>query len=190
MALIDYVDPADAEGRVAELFDAEAERYGRPTLFGRALANDPDVFAARADYANALVEGGDLDPGLKELVYVTVSQVNDCDYCVASHTERLVERVGIPERRIEAIAADDLDALDDRERAVVSLARQMADDPKRVGDEHLDALYETGLDEGNVVELVMTVAAAIGANAVADALNVHPADRDDDFVEYAKRGGE
>jgi uncharacterized peroxidase-related enzyme len=190
MALIDYVDPENADevdGRLTDLFDAEAEKYGRPTLFGRALANNPDVFAARVEYAGALIEGGDLDPTLKELAYVAVSQANDCEYCVASHAEHLVERVGVPAERIEAIANDDLDAFDDRERAVVSLARQMATDPKRVGEDHLDALYETGLGQSDVVELVTSVSAAVAANTIADALNVHPADRSEEFAEYAGR---
>lgn len=190
MALLDYVDPEAADetdDRLADRFDAEAEKYGRPTLFGRVLANNPDVFAARAEYADALVEGGDLDPTLKELAYVAVSQANDCDYCVASHAEHLVERVGVPEERIDAIANDDLAGFDDRERAVVSLARQMATDPKRVGDDHLDALYEVGFDQSDVVELVMSVSAAVAANTVADALNVHPADLSEEFAEYAGR---
>lgn len=191
MALIDYVDPKDADetdDRLADLFDAETEKYGQPTLFGRMLANNPDVFAARAEYANALVEGGELDPTLKELVYVTVSQVNDCDYCVASHAEHLVERVGVPEERIDAITNDDFDDFTDRERAAVSLARQMATDPKRVGEDHLDALYETGLDQSDVVELVMAVSAAVAANTVADALNVDPADRSAEFAAHAEWG--
>lgn len=74
MPLIEYADPEPADERVADVFSAEARKYGRPSLFSRMLANNPAVLAARSEYAAALNEGGAVDPILKELVYVAVSE--------------------------------------------------------------------------------------------------------------------
>lgn len=177
MALVPYVDVDDASGVVAELFSEERERYGRPSLFGRMLANQPSVFETRATYAGALVEGGELPARLKELVFVAVSATNNCEYCVSSHSAVLVEQVGLDPADVEAVVNGDDTALDDRERAAVAYARAVASDPKRVCAADVDRLKAAGFDDGDVVEVTLVCASAVAANTFADALNVHVADR-------------
>lgn len=65
---------------------------------------------------------------------------DDCPYCVASHREQLVERVGLPGADAEALARGEFERFDGRERA-----------------------------------------AAVAANAIADALGIHPSDREEPF---------
>jgi AhpD family alkylhydroperoxidase len=55
--------------------------------FWRALANQPSLLERTwADVKQVMVEPGALDPITKELVYIAVSTVNSCSYCVHSHT--------------------------------------------------------------------------------------------------------
>jgi len=180
VALLDYVDPDDADETVRDLFAAETERYGEPSLFGRCLANAPDAYAARAAYVERLREAGRLDERTAELAYVAVSVANDCEYCVDSHGSQLVEAVGIDEDRVAALAAGDHAWLDDRDRAVVAYADAVATDPKRIGADDVAALREAGFDDAGVAELTLLCASACAANAFADALNVLPQDRPDE----------
>jgi uncharacterized peroxidase-related enzyme len=175
MALLEYVSPESADERTRELLERDAETYGRPSLFARMLAHSPDTLAARQSYAEALRDSSSLDSTLAELAYVAVSAVNDCDYCVASHTEQLVEHVGLPEETVSEIVAGEPE-LDERETAVVEFARAVASDPKRVGDSELETLRAVGFDESEIVELVVTISAAVAANTITDTLNVLPAD--------------
>ena len=176
MPLIEYVDPERADEETGELLEADAEYYGRPSLFARAVANNADVFAARREYHRRLVSGGDLGERLAELVYLAVSVTNDCEYCVASHREVLVERVGLSPEAADALARDELSGFSERERAAVAFARQVARDPKGIDAAHREALHEAGLDDAAIVRLLAVATAAISANAVADALGIHPAD--------------
>lgn len=123
-------------------------------------------------YVSRLLESGSLDAVEAELAYVTVAVANECDYCVASHTERLVEHVGLPRDVIDAIVADETESFDDCARATVEFARASASDPKRVAERDLDALRAVGFDDADIVELVAVVAAAVAANVIADVLNV------------------
>jgi AhpD family alkylhydroperoxidase len=54
--------------------------------FWRALANDPPLLQATWDRLQQVMGPGTLDPLVKELIYVAVSVVNGCAYCVHSHT--------------------------------------------------------------------------------------------------------
>ena len=55
--------------------------------FWRALANQPRLLERTwLSVKQVMVEPGVLDPLTKELIYIAVSTVNSCSYCVHSHT--------------------------------------------------------------------------------------------------------
>ena len=55
--------------------------------FWRALANQPSLLQRIwADIKQVMIEPGALDPITKELIYIAVSTMNSCSYCVHSHT--------------------------------------------------------------------------------------------------------
>jgi uncharacterized peroxidase-related enzyme len=178
--LLEYVPPDPDDERLAELFAADADTYGRPSLFARTLAHNPDVLAARQAYVDALTDAVDIDRRTVELAYTAVAAANDCEYCVASHSEQLVEHVGLDEDTVAALAAGEErgldDRLDERERAVVRVARQVGSDPKRLSTDHVETLRSVGFDDETVVGLVTVASAGVAATTVADALDIHPAD--------------
>ena len=55
--------------------------------FWRGLCNQPDLLGRTwANLKEVMVKEGALDPLTKELIYMAVSAVNGCGYCVHSHT--------------------------------------------------------------------------------------------------------
>ena len=55
--------------------------------FWRALANQPALLERTwSSIKKVMVEPGTLDPLTKELIYIAVSTINGCSYCVHSHT--------------------------------------------------------------------------------------------------------
>jgi uncharacterized peroxidase-related enzyme len=180
---LDYVDPDDADERTTELLEADADEYGQPSLFARALANDPALLAARQAYHDALTDGRGLDRRLAELVYLAVSVTNDCEYCVASHREALVEQVDVDEDTVDALARGDPSTLTETERAAVSLGQQVARDPADVTTEDVETLRDAGFDDGQISRLVAIASAAVAANTIADALDIAPTDRDGTIAE-------
>jgi AhpD family alkylhydroperoxidase len=52
----------------------------------RALANDPAQLEMTWAQVKQVMAPGALDPLVKELVYVAVSAVNNCAYCLHTHT--------------------------------------------------------------------------------------------------------
>ena len=54
--------------------------------FWRALANQPELLQRTwASIKEVMMKPGTLDPLTKELVYIAVSTVNSCSYCIHSH---------------------------------------------------------------------------------------------------------
>ncbi|MEM7631785.1 MAG: carboxymuconolactone decarboxylase family protein [Pseudomonadota bacterium] len=54
--------------------------------FWRALANDPALLAATWDRLKDVMGPGELDPLVKEMLYIAVSVANGCTYCIHSHS--------------------------------------------------------------------------------------------------------
>ena len=55
--------------------------------FWRALANQPEVLERTwSSVKDIMIAPGELDPLTKELIYIAVSTINSCSYCVHSHT--------------------------------------------------------------------------------------------------------
>lgn len=55
--------------------------------FWRALANQPELLERTwLSIKQVMVEPGHLDPLTKELIYIAVSTINSCSYCIHSHT--------------------------------------------------------------------------------------------------------
>lgn len=179
--LLDYVEPESAEGKENELLKRDMEYYGVPSLFARALVNNPEVFEARTDYHNRIVLDGDIDNRIGELIYLAVSVTNECEYCTASHREVLSEHVGLPDKEVQALTGGDFSVFDERETVVLEFATQIASDPKRVSQDQVNTLREAGFEDSQVVRLLLMTTCAISANTIADALNILPADREEPF---------
>ena len=80
---------ADADPRVRAVFDDIRAVRGSDFInnFWRGLANQPAVLERTwAGLKQVMAAGGALDPLTKELIYIAVSTVNGCGYCIHSHT--------------------------------------------------------------------------------------------------------
>ena len=66
-------------------------------------AVEPGIYQAMAA-ADQQVKGFDIDPKLKELIKVRVSQINGCGYCIDYHTQDSL-KLGETTQRLFALAA-------------------------------------------------------------------------------------
>ena len=87
--LLPIIDDESASPRVKAVFDDI--RATRQTdfinNFWRVLANDPDNLERTwQELKDLMGPDTELDSMIKELIYVAVSTVNNCTYCVRSHT--------------------------------------------------------------------------------------------------------
>lgn len=72
--------------------------------FWRALAHDPELLKATWERLKLVMGPGDLDPLVKELIYIAVSTANGCSYCVHSHTAAAKAKGMTPAQHGELLA--------------------------------------------------------------------------------------
>ncbi|MEP6067326.1 MAG: carboxymuconolactone decarboxylase family protein [Paracoccaceae bacterium] len=88
MGTVPLISDEDASTEVLAVFDDIRQTRGTDFInnFWRALANDSALLKATWDRLKTVMGPGELDPLVKEMLYVAVSVANGCEYCIHSHT--------------------------------------------------------------------------------------------------------
>ena len=82
------IEEKDATSKVKEIFDEikEARQITEIPNFWKTMANSPETLERTWRSLQQVMGKGELDPAVKELIYVAVSITNSCEYCIKSHT--------------------------------------------------------------------------------------------------------
>ena len=88
MATVTLIEYEDASPDVRAVFDDIKRTRHVPDVnnFWKALANHPETLRRTWETLREVMRPGALDPLTKEMIYIAVSVVNNCDYCIHSHT--------------------------------------------------------------------------------------------------------
>ena len=81
MARVTLVEPASASTEVQHIY--EHRLRGKPGSIHKAMAHLPQALTAFLSFYPAV--GRTLPPRLYELVYIRISMLNHCDYCLQHH---------------------------------------------------------------------------------------------------------
>jgi alkylhydroperoxidase family enzyme len=125
------------------------ERGRPPVEMIQAMCLRPEILRAFAGFGGAVYPGGLLERRVKELVIITASQTNECQFCTSSHCD--IVRIGdILEGPLELVAAPD--ALPTRERLAVEYTKAAMHDSNRV-PETINAQLKEQFTDPELVEL-------------------------------------
>jgi uncharacterized peroxidase-related enzyme len=109
-----------------------------------------------------------------EIALVVVSKLNECTYCVAHHTPRLVDQ-GLPAFTVARILDPDCPGLDPVDRLVRDYAVRATNQPNRICDAMFIEL-KRHFTEAQIVELTVRMALCGFFNRVNDALQIETED--------------
>ncbi|MBK8457653.1 MAG: carboxymuconolactone decarboxylase family protein [Phyllobacteriaceae bacterium] len=88
MSVVKLLDYEDASPEARAVFDdiKATRKVADVNNFWKALAHDPMTLRRTWESLKAVMGPGELDPLVKEMVYVAISATNGCEYCTYSHT--------------------------------------------------------------------------------------------------------
>ena len=90
-----FITEDQATGKTREVYDDIKNSFGMvPNLFKAMAASDPDWLEINWQREkNIMIEEGPLDRKTRELIALTVSIINNCEYCSLAH-EAMAGSVG------------------------------------------------------------------------------------------------
>ncbi|MFE3837955.1 peroxidase-related enzyme [Pseudogemmobacter sonorensis] len=123
------------------------------------LAHDVETLKVRSPLFNAIMYGkGGMSRAERELGAISASIVNHCIYCAAVHADRhaqLTKDTGVTDR---LFASGQKAELSPRDRAIFDFGLALSKTPQEAGAEDLAKLRAAGLDEGEILDLILSTA--------------------------------
>ena len=129
------------------------ERGKPPVEMIQAMALRPEILRAFAGFGDAVYPGGLLERRIKELVIITSSQRNECQFCENAHCD-IVDIENIIDDPLRHIA--DPSSLPPRERLAVSYTKAVLADSNNLPEGLMDEVGEAFSDP-ELVELTFLI---------------------------------
>src|SRR5260370_20060556 len=88
MSTFGLIEYRDASPEVRAVYDdiMATRKIDWINNFWKAIAHDPALLKRTWESLKQIMGPGALDSLTKELIYIAVSDTNNCTYCIASHT--------------------------------------------------------------------------------------------------------
>lgn len=129
MARISLVQPDQAVLEVKEIYDQKLK--GKPGNAQKALAHRPEMLKNfLAFYASV---GRSLDRKLYELIYIRVSMINGCRYCLQHHLASS-KRVGLTPENWSALKQENYSRFSEKERVALTYVEKLTRSPHDITD--------------------------------------------------------
>ncbi|QES88445.1 carboxymuconolactone decarboxylase family protein [Rhizosphaericola mali] len=137
----------------------------------------PNLYATFANSDNALANYLTLQSGKtslsgkeKEIVNLVVSQYNQCVYCLSAHTQ-IAKMQGFTDEQIIEIRKADI-TFDTKFNALSQLVKSSVENKGHATPEIVDAFFEAGYNEGNLVDVVVLIGDKIITNYLYAITNI------------------
>lgn len=153
---VPWLAPVPEEVLTEDQREALLDQFRIRSPYFRVLVRNPEALQARTLTDKDIfynTEGG-LPRADREIAASAASRLNGCIYCASVHTARATQESG---RRDEVQAL--LDQAEDAELgprwdAIAEAARSLTRSPSEFGEDHIEALRQTGLDDLDIVDAI------------------------------------
>lgn len=150
------------DAKSQQLFDVLQKQVGMvPNLYAT-IGYSSNALAAYLDFQQTQTKGS-FKAKEREAIFLAVSQVNGCNYCLAAHTA-LGKRNGFTEEETLALRAGTHD--DEKLWVITQLAADITRSHGRPNDDLVEAFFGLGYTEKALVDLLALVADKTFANYV------------------------
>ncbi len=156
------------------LFWLQRRRYGTVLEPSRLWARTPRVFVAFAALFAAIDRrSSPIDPALRSLITVRVSQINWCRFCVDINSSFVLQRGGNAEKLADLERFESSARFSEAEKAALAYAEAITRAGPRPGAEHFARLRRY-FDDDAIVELTAITAFQNASSKFNAALDVEP----------------
>jgi AhpD family alkylhydroperoxidase len=139
------------------MFWRQRRRYGHELEPVRLWARMPAVFLAMSAMYRALDQSSHIEPALRSLVQVRISQINGCEFCVDLNSFLGLGR-GLAEDKLRALPLfEDSTLFNEREKTALAYAEAATRSDRRV-DAALLSRLRKHFDDQAIVELAALIA--------------------------------
>ena len=170
MARVRDIELDEVPENARETYQRFANEYGPFINQVKVFAHRPVALRHIMGLLLELKEEAILPKRYLEIALVVVSKLNECTYCVAHHTPRLIEQ-GLPVAAVENILADEIEGFDEVDMLVRDYSVQVTEKPQYMRDKIFEDLHKHFTEE-QIVELTLRITLCGFFNRFNDAMQI------------------
>ena len=170
MARVRNIEADELTGADRTIYERYARDYGPFINQVRVFAHRPPALRHIMGLLLDLADEAVLDKRYLEIALVTVSKLNQCEYCVAHHAPRAVS-YGLAPEAVDHILDDHVDAFSEIDHLVRDYAVAVTNDWNRVRDAMFEQL-KAHFSEEQIVELTLRISLCGFFNRFNDVLQI------------------
>jgi uncharacterized peroxidase-related enzyme len=142
------------------MLEAVEKKMGMVPNLVATMAQSPAVVKAYLEGTSAL-STGQLSAQLREQISLTVSELDQCEYCLSAHSF-LGSKAGLSES--DLLDARHGTASDEKTNAALAFTRKIVENRGHVSDEDVEEVRREGYNDGEIAEIVANVCMTIFTN--------------------------
>lgn len=151
------VEHANAQGGQKEILDQAFKQVGFIPNMYKNMANAPGLLSTYLHGYNLFRSESGLSPAEQEIVFLAISQFNECHYCVAAHSMIAEKTSGVPAEVLKAIRAHQ--PIPDKKQAVLfDTVVEMVKSRGRPESQAVQKFLEVGYQERDLLYIVLAIA--------------------------------
>ena len=162
------IEPATIEtatGQTKDLLQSARTRLGFvPNMYGY-MGKLPGVLAGYMSTYDAFRSTAGFTPAEQETVFLTISRLNGCTYCMAAHSMLADKMSGVAPDALAALRNGDPQP-DPKLNALVTFVTEMVEHRGNPGKEAIDAFLAAGYGEEHVMGVILAIACKTFSNYV------------------------
>lgn len=170
-----------AEGQAREVLDGVRARMGFVPNMYRVMVNDPGLLSTYLHGYARFREQGHFTPPEQEVVFLTISLANGCDYCTAAHSMIAVHVSKLSKAHTQAIR-DGKPTGDARLDALRRFAHHMWETRGLPTRAEAEAFKAAGYGDVHILEIILALAVKTISNY---ANHIGHTEMDDRFAAFA-----
>ena len=162
MARVALIEIEQASPEVKEIYDQKLK--GKPGKVQKALAHRPDMLKNFLGFYASV--GRSLDRKLYELIYIRVSMINGCRYCLQHHLSSS-KRAGLTPDDWAALKHGNYSSFSEKEGAALTYIEKLTRAPHEISDADFNQLKKS-FNDSEIVDIHMLTGLANLTNRFTD----------------------
>lgn len=166
MARISLIEPEQASPEVKEIYDKLLR--GKVGNVQKAMAHRPEALKSFLAFYSSV--GRSLDRKLYEQIYIRVSMINNCHYCLQHHLASS-KRVGLTAEDWNALKQGDYGPFDEKAKIALTYAEKLTRTSSKITDSDVVTLKKH-FSDAEIVDLHLLVGVSNLTNRFTDPLGL------------------
>jgi uncharacterized peroxidase-related enzyme len=166
MARISLIQPETASPEIKEIYEKALK--GKPGNVQKAIAHRPEALKNFLPFYASV--GKSLERKLYEEIYIRVSWLNGCNYCLQHHVASS-KRTGLTAEDWKALSQGDYSRFGEKDQAALQYAEKLTRAPKNAADADFSALKKH-FSEEQIVDIHLLIGLVNLTNRVTGPLGL------------------